>query len=147
MHSNLVYPVPSRGIPKDDQEEYIEEEELENTFEIRQAEKNFSKGLISVAELHHIKNKKYEESIGIRERRNGVGKLNREDRNVIDQFVEEFPGQREQKLKDQIENDILPNEDRKEWGYEGIIDEEDNIVKLHPWDKRAIEFRERLRTW
>ncbi|WWC92942.1 uncharacterized protein L201_007905 [Kwoniella dendrophila CBS 6074] len=145
LHSNLIYPIPSKGLPI----EYNlqENEGGERNYEVELAEKDFQKGLISVAELHHIKNKEYEQSIGIQEKPGRVGKMNSIEKNVINSFVEEYPGEREKRLKSQIENDVLPNDLKKEWGYEGIIDDDDNIIKLHPWDKRAIEFRERLRTW
>ncbi|WWC73569.1 uncharacterized protein I206_107541 [Kwoniella pini CBS 10737] len=139
VHSNLIYPIPIKGI------ENYEDLKEERIFEIEKAEENFQKGLISINELYHIKNKEYEESIGIQEKKR-IGKLDYKEKELIQSFVEEYKGQREEKLKSQIENSILPN---KQWGYEGIIDEKDDkkIVKLHSWDKRAIDFRERLRTW
>ncbi|WWD04281.1 hypothetical protein V865_002349 [Kwoniella europaea PYCC6329] len=148
LHSNLTYPAPSRGILKHPNEDGDDGKDgVVRDYEVEQAEKNFQLGLISVAELHHIRNREYEESVGIRSRKR-VGKMSEDEKSVIDSFVEDLPGDREKKLREQVENDVLPNELREEWGYEGIINEQTNeVVKLHYWDKRAIEFRERLRTW
>ncbi|WWC65979.1 uncharacterized protein I303_108601 [Kwoniella dejecticola CBS 10117] len=140
LHSNLAYPVPPRGVVKH------EEGDAERSWEIEKAEEDYQKGFISVAQLHHIRNKEYEESVGIQEKKR-VGKMDKQEKETIQAFVEDYEGQREEKLKAQVENGVLPNTERKEWGYEGIIDENEQIVKLHPWDKRAIDFRERLRTW
>ncbi|WVQ96095.1 hypothetical protein IAU59_003196 [Kwoniella sp. CBS 9459] len=150
LHSNLTYPVPAKGI---DAPDTILETNGDGGVdlkprdaEVERAEADFQKGLISVAQYYHIKNRAYEEAVGIRERRR-VGKMTKEERNVIEAFVEDEEGDRERRLREQIENGVLPNDDRKEWGYEGIVDDEGNAIKLHPWDKRAIDFRERLRTW
>lgn len=107
------------------------------------AEKDYRKGFISVAELYHIRDREYEESVGLRERKR-TGKMTHAERAVIDAFVEEEEGDRERMLRDQIEGKLKPMEE--EWVYEGII-QNGEIVKLHKWDRRAIEFRERMRTW
>ncbi|RSH95841.1 hypothetical protein EHS25_000934 [Saitozyma podzolica] len=33
------------------------------------------------------------------------------------------------------------------WDEEGFIDRDDNVTKLHPNERRGVEFRERFRTW
>ncbi|OCF35143.1 hypothetical protein I316_03185 [Kwoniella heveanensis BCC8398] len=153
LHSNLAYPVPAKGIDgpgslpeSNGHGQSVDMESEPRDAYIEKAEVDFHKGLISVAELHHTGDRAYEEAVGIRERRR-VGKMTKEEKNVIEAFVEDEQGDREKRLREQIENGVLPNEDSKEWGYEGIVDDEGNAIKLHPWDRRAIEFRERLRTW
>ncbi|WRT69556.1 uncharacterized protein IL334_006543 [Kwoniella shivajii] len=150
IHSGLTYPVPPRGITKHAHDhaedgDGIQEGEFRDAY-VERGEEDSQKGLISVADLHHIKEREYEESIGIRERKR-VGKLSKQEENTINCFVENKQGEREEKLRDQIENQVLPNTDNEEWGYEGIINENNELVHLHHWDKRAIDFRERLRTW
>ncbi|WWD20201.1 hypothetical protein CI109_104677 [Kwoniella shandongensis] len=153
LHSGLTYPVPPKGVISHpngngnghgngdaDADADVREAEIE------QAEEDFQKGLISVAELYHIRDREYEESVGMRERRR-VGKMTEGEKDVITAFVEDEEGEREKKLRDEIEGNVLPNGNRDKWGYEGIADDDGKIIKLHPWDKRAIDFRERLRTW
>ncbi|WVR08179.1 hypothetical protein IAU60_005225 [Kwoniella sp. DSM 27419] len=145
LHSNLAYPVPSRGLGAPDRGD-DENHGGERDAYVDRAERDFQKGFISVAELHHAKESEYEESVGMRERRR-VGRMTPEERGTIDAFVEEEEGERERRLRREIEQDVRPNGERKEWAYEGVMDDQGRIIKLHPWDKRAIEFRERLRTW
>ncbi|WVO13818.1 hypothetical protein L204_101441 [Cryptococcus depauperatus] len=138
FHSGLRYSRPLKGIRAHDSDTDQERDAI-----IEQAEADYQQGLISVAELYHIQDREYEETIGMQERRR-VGKMTQAEIGVINAFVEEEEGDREKMLRKQIEEDVEPPEE--EWGYEGII-KDGEIFKLHPWDRRAIEFRERLRTW
>jgi hypothetical protein len=87
--------------------------------------------------------REYEERMGMRETRR-VGKMTGEEREVIVAFVEDEPGEREKKLREQVERDVGMLE---EWDEEGIVDHSGRATPLHEHDRRAVEFRERLRTW
>ncbi|ODO00734.1 hypothetical protein L198_03060 [Cryptococcus wingfieldii CBS 7118] len=138
FHSGLRYPTPPRGLLAHEKDDIEDRDAI-----AERADADYQKGFISAAELYHIRDREYEETVGMRERRR-VGKMTQPEQDVISAFVEEEDGDRERRLKEQIAGDVTrPTE---EWGYEGIV-KEGEIVKLHPWDRRAIEFRERLRTW
>lgn len=62
---------------------------------------------------------------------------------VIDAFVEDEPGEREARLREQIEGVVTPLDQLEE----GLLDKNGKEIMLHPMDRRAIEFRERMRTW
>lgn len=138
FHSGLKYPTPPKGVFA-----HNDVDPAGRDVAAERAEKEYQKGFISVAELYHIRDREYEESVGLRERKR-TGKMTHAERAVIDAFVEEEEGDRERMLRDQIEGRLKPMEE--EWVYEGII-QNGEIVKLHKWDRRAIEFRERMRTW
>jgi hypothetical protein len=63
---------------------------------------------------------------------------------VILAFVEEDQGEREERLRKEIEGDVGTNPNYDE---DGIVDRDGNVILLHRMDRRAVEFRERLRTW
>ncbi|KAL0250013.1 hypothetical protein I308_103316 [Cryptococcus tetragattii IND107] len=138
FHSGLRYPIPPKGVLAHNDVDPARRDAV-----AERAEEDYQKGFISAAELHHIRDREYEESVGLRERQR-TGRMTHAERAVIDAFVEEDEGDREKMLRDQIEGNVKPMEE--ECGYEGII-QNGKIVKLHRWDRRAIEFRERLRTW
>jgi hypothetical protein len=73
-----------------------------------------------------------------------VGKTTGEEREVISAFVEDEPGEREKRLRDEVESGVrvLRTSDEEE-----IVDRDGSAAKLHPNDPRAVEFRERFRTW
>ncbi|WVQ79387.1 hypothetical protein IAT38_001484 [Cryptococcus sp. DSM 104549] len=143
LHSGLRYPTPPRGVVDRSRDVTGGGAESPRGAETERAEEDYQKGFISVAELYHVRDRAYEETVGLRERRR-VGKMTHAERGVISAFVEEDEGDRERRLREQVEGDVQPPEE--EWGYEGIV-QDGEVVRLHPWDRRAIEFRERLRTW
>ena len=79
----------------------------------------------------------------MRQRRR-VGKMTEDEANVIDAFVEEAPGEREARLREQVEDNVGAVEP---WKDEGIMGKYGEVTMLHPMDRRAVEFRERMRTW
>ena len=134
LAADLSYPRPSRPrpIPGDI------EQELE-----REVWKMYELGQVTAARYHHIVDRHYEELNGIQTRQR-VGKIRQEQLEVIASFLEEGQGDREERLKREIEGDVGVNPDYDE---DGIVDRDGNVILLHPADRRAIEFRERLRTW
>lgn len=100
-------------------------------------------GTITKAQYHHLLDREYEQSIGIQER-GRVAKMTKAERRVIDAFVEDKEGDREKRLRAQVEGNVGKEIEPE---LEGVFDKDGNVRKLHSWDKRAIEFRERLRTW
>lgn len=100
-------------------------------------------GQVTAAEYHHIQDRHYEELHGMQVRRR-VGKMTESVKATIEAFVEESQGDREERLRAEIEGDVGVNPDYDE---DGIIDRHGDLIRLHPMDRRAVDFRERLRTW
>jgi hypothetical protein len=100
--------------------------------------------LISAAELHHARDRKYEVGLGMQEK-GRVGRLDEGTRGVIEAFVEGSKGEREERLRKEVEGDVGVGQTG--WNKDGIVDADGKIIMLHKHDRRAIEFRERLRTW
>lgn len=92
-----------------------------------------------------VREREYEESVGIRQRRR-VGKLGEEERSVLDAFIEENEGDRNKRLKREIETGLTEAQENEQ-DKESLEDSYGNPIMLHSHDRRAIEFRERLRTW
>jgi hypothetical protein len=105
----------------------------------------YGAGLMTAKELHHARDHEYEDAMGIGRPRRRVGRISQEDRNVIESFVEENEGDRERRLRQQIEGDTMGLE--SEEAETPLEDAYGNRVMLHAHDRRAVEFRERLRTW
>lgn len=66
------------------------------------------------------------------------------DRSVLDAFVEEHEGDREKRLRREIETGKSGFEKPEQ---DGLEDSYGNPIMLHAHDRRAVEFRERMRTW
>lgn len=131
---NVPHEGPSYGSPSGGDEYF------------KNAKEMYEAGHISVQELSHAKDHEYRDSVGIGRARRRVGKMKEEDKSVLDSFVEENEGDREKRLRAQIEGGDIGNEEEPE--PEAL--EEDsygNSIMLHSHDRRAVEFRERLRTW
>lgn len=111
----------------------------------KNAREMYEAGHISVQELNHAKDHEYRDSVGIGRARRRVGKLAEEDKSVLDSFVEVNEGDREKRLRAQIENPEIGN--REEPELEVLEDSSGNSIMLNSHDRRAVEFRERLRTW
>jgi hypothetical protein len=62
-------------------------------------------GALSKAAYHHELDAEYERSIGIQESRR-VARMTKGEREVIDAFVEENEGDRERRLREQIEGNV-----------------------------------------
>lgn len=105
----------------------------------------YDAGLMSAKELHHARDHEYEVAMGIGRPRRRVGRISQEDKNVIESFVEENEGDRERRLRQQIEADAMNVGDGEE--EQPLEDADGNSVMLRAHDRRAVEFRERLRTW
>jgi len=103
----------------------------------------YQTGQLTRGEFHHAADRKYEELHGMQVRRR-LGKLSEGDKDVISAFVEETPGEREEKLRREIEGGGARASDERD---EGIVAEDGTFIPLHHMDRRAVEFRERLRTW
>lgn len=105
----------------------------------------YETGQVSAAQYHHLKDREYEEIHGMRSPlRRRVGKATTEETDVISAFVEEVPGERESRLRGQVQRDLgAPDE----WDDEGISGKDGEVIMLHHMDRRAVEFRERMRTW
>lgn len=101
-------------------------------------------GHISLSELRHAKDHEYEDAVGIGRPRRRVGRLTEADRSVLDAFVEENEGDREKRLRREIETGTTGDERQDQ---ELLEDSYGNPIMLHALDRRAVEFRERLRTW
>jgi len=136
--ADLAYerPIRPRPIPGD----------LDRDFE-RKLWEEYELGHITAAEWHHIQDREYEALHGINERfmQRRVGKMTVREREVLDAFVEESEGDRDERLRKEIERDVGQGWD--DFDDEGIIGREGEIRMLHQMDQRAVEFRERLRTW
>lgn len=112
------------------------------------AQRAYGAGLISADQLHHARDHEYEDSVGLGRPRRRVGKMLEEDKKVIDSFIEEKEGDRDRRLKRQIEADTMGLEDDDEEDGSGPLEDAyGNAIMLHAQDRRAVEFRERLRTW
>ncbi|KAK4685996.1 hypothetical protein P7C73_g4139, partial [Tremellales sp. Uapishka_1] len=107
-------------------------------------ERLYRSGHITAAELHHRRDGDYETSVGMQSRAR-VGKLDDGDIAVIQAFAG-GEAEREKRLTDEIEDDVGIREGAS-WNPDGITDREGNIKALHFWDRRAVDFRERMRTW
>ena len=103
----------------------------------------YETGQVSAAQYHHLKDREYEEIHGMRSRPR-VGKLTVEETGIIDAFVEVESGERDARLRAQVEEDVGVREIRDE---EGILGKDGEVLMLHRMDRRAVEFRERFRTW
>jgi hypothetical protein len=134
LAADLTYPRPSRPRSKPGDVERELEREMYRMYE---------RGHVTASEYHHVVDRHYEERHGIRERRR-VGKMSEVQKEVIAAFVEEDQGEREERLRKEIEGDVGTNPNYDE---DGIVDRDGNVILLHRMDRRAVEFRERLRTW
>lgn len=108
------------------------------------AQQQYQAGHISLAELRHAKDHEYEDSVGIGRPRRRVGEITEADRSVLDAFVEENEGDRERRLRREIETGETGMERAEQ---ESLEDSYGNPIMLHAHDRRAVEFRERMRTW
>jgi len=136
LHAGLAYPeVPTRSLDQ----AYGEDGYFEH------AERMYGAGLMSAKELHHARDHEYEDAMGIGRPRRRVGRISQEDKNTIESFVEENEGDRERRLRQQIEGDTMGLENEEV--ETPLEDAYGNRVMLHAHDRRAVEFRERLRTW
>ena len=137
LHAGLSHPqVPSRLL----------DPSYRNDSYFAHAENMYEAGLMSAKDLHHARDHEYEDSMGIGRPRRRVGRITQEDKNVIDSFVEEHEGDRERRLRQQIEADAMGIKDDEE-EEQALEDAYGNPIMLHAHDRRAVEFRERLRTW
>lgn len=134
LGADLAYPTPYRPRAKEGDVERNMERELWKMYET---------GQLTAGEYHHVVDRKYEEMHGMQVKRR-VGKLTETQKNVISAFVEESEGEREERLRREIEGDVGYGQDDFE---EGIVARDGSLVPLHHMDRRAVEFRERLRTW
>ncbi|ORX37879.1 hypothetical protein BD324DRAFT_578355 [Kockovaella imperatae] len=134
LTSDLGYSVPERPAESDDPEKQMDME-LWNLYR---------SGHLSEARYHHAKDRKYEMIHGIQAPGPRVGKMSEGQKDLIGSFVEDHPGEREQRLRDQVEKDVGFGQDDFD---DGIMDKHGKLIHLHPMDRRAVEFRERLRTW
>lgn len=108
------------------------------------AQQQYQAGHITLAELRHAKDHEYDDAVGVGRHRRRVGKMTEADRSVLDAFVEENEGDREERLRREIEMGETGLEKREQ---EVLEDSYGNPIMLHSHDRRAVEFRERLRTW
>jgi len=137
LHAGLSHPqVPSRLL----------DPSYRNDSYFAHAENMYEAGLMSAKDLHHARDHEYEDSMGIGRPRRRVGRITQVDKNVIDSFVEENEGDRERRLRQQIEADAMGIKDGDE-EEQALEDAYGNPIMLHAHDRRAVEFRERLRTW
>lgn len=137
LNSGLSFTVPTEGHP------FGSAEEGDAYF--KNAQEMYEAGHMTVQELSHAKDHEYRDSVGIGRARRRVGKLAEEDKSVLDAFVEEHEGDREKRLRAQIESGEMGNEEEPE--TEVLEDSYGNSIMLNSHDRRAVEFRERLRTW
>ncbi len=133
LHIGLAYPIPERPLNPSDDPDAEHQREIYNLY---------ASGQITVPQYHHLKDREYEEVHGIQSKRR-VGKMTVDETGVIDAFVEDEPGEREARLREQIEGVVTPLDQLEE----GLLDKNGKEIMLHPMDRRAIEFRERMRTW
>jgi hypothetical protein len=140
LHAGLAHPpIPPTFLdPR-------KKDEVEDSY-FANAQRAYGAGLISADQLHHAKDHEYEDSLGIGRPRWRVGKMLEEDKKVIDSFVEEHEGDRDKRLRRQVEADAMGIQD-KEDTTGPLEDAYGNPVMLHAQDRRAVEFRERMRTW
>jgi hypothetical protein len=138
LAADLAYerPIRPRPIPGDVDREL--ERRLWEEYEI---------GHISATEWHHIQDREYEALHGINERfmQRRVGRMTLREREVLDAFVEQSEGDRDERLRQEVESDAGQGWDDHD--EEGLIGRRGEIRMLHLMDRRAVEFRERLRTW
>ena len=74
-----------------------------------------------------------------------VGSIAVEERKVIKSSVEEEESKEGLGPPEQMRKDT--GEDKEVWREKGIVGKFGNAVMLHQSDARAVEFRERMRTW
>lgn len=136
LQAGLEYSEPSRPVDDDTNPDplFSMKEDLYSSY---------MAGTITKAQYHHLLDGEYEMSIGMQESRR-VAMMTKGERGVIDAFVEEKEGDREKRLRAEVEGNVGKGIQPE---LEGVFDEDGNVLKLHSWDRRAIEFRERLRTW
>lgn len=103
----------------------------------------YASGQIAAAQYHCLFDSENNERIGLRNRRK-VDKTTGEESEDISGFMEDEPREREKTLSDEVEGDVGTLE---QWDEDGIVDRDGNATMLHPYDPRAVEFRERFRTW
>lgn len=120
--------------------------DLDREFE-RKLWEEYELGHITAAEWHHIQDREYEALHGINERfmRRRVGKMTVREREVLDAFVEDSEGDRDERLRKEIERDAGQGWD--DFDDERLVGRRGEIRMLHQMDRRAVDFRERLRTW
>jgi len=134
LHIGLDYPVPTRPLNPDNDPDIHLKQKLYDLYET---------GQISISQYHHMQDREYEEINGLRQRRR-LEEMTEDEMEVIDSFVEDTPGEREVKLRQQVEGGVGAFD---QFDDKGIKGESGEAVMLHPMDRRAVEFRERMRTW
>jgi hypothetical protein len=136
LHAGLAHPqVPSR---------FLYDSQNDDAY-VENAERMYDAGLLSARELHHARDHEYEDAMGVGRPRRRVGKMLEADKKVVDAFVEENEGDRDRRLRQQIESDTMEIDNGDD--ADRLEDAYGNPVMLHANDRRAVEFRERLRTW
>jgi hypothetical protein len=138
LRSDLSYPIPVRPVFKSTDSD-------PGGVNARVLWGRYEAGELTKEEYWHMKDGAYEVMYGMREGRRRVGKLTEGERRVIDDFVEESPGDRDERLRKEIEGDV--GEGMDDFPVEGLYDKQGELIRLHHMDRRAVEFRERLRTW
>lgn len=134
LRAGLAFPLPKPPLSFPDSPEGDEKRRLFMAY---------ANGQISAGEYRHLADRQYELAHGMQEFPMS-GHMSAGEKDLVESFVEEETGDREERLRKEVEADVL-EEKRKE--YEGIEMPNGEKIKLHPSDRRAIEFRERLRTW
>nr|WVH01958.1 uracil phosphoribosyltransferase [Naematelia aurantialba] len=137
LRIDLALPMPTRPAPDED-------ESMHRLFAL------YAVGQISAATYHHARDAEYEDMHGMGAwaglRRRRVGRMTPIERQVISAFVEETPGDREDRLRKEVEHEVGAGWDDFD-DETSLVDKQGRIVMLHPMDRRAVEFRESLRTW
>lgn len=136
LHAGLGYPEPSRPIDDATNPDPMFQTKVDLYAQ-------YMSGAISKARYHNLLDQEYERSIGMQEIRR-IAKMSEGEKEVIDAFVEEEEGDRERRLRAEVEKEVGHGLEHE---LNGVFDKDGNIIKLHTWDRRAVEFRERLRTW
>ena len=146
LHTGLSYPVrptPLRHLSESRDHPFVDTDALsERDVYFANAKQAWRSGLISNAQLYRAADREYEEKVGIR-RRYRVGEIPEPTEKAISAFDMDSK-EREQMLREEIEQDVgIRGLDDPE----GIVDSDGRPRVLHSYDRRAVEFRERLRTW
>ncbi|RXK38174.1 hypothetical protein M231_04548 [Tremella mesenterica] len=117
LRAGIAYPAPPLPMRLDDCVEY--------------AEGMYRTGHLTAAQLHRVREWRSEGAMVARQET--TGRMTQDEKKVLDSFREKVPGEREERLKGEVEN--------------GVEEGQSGEILLEEYDRRVVEFRERLRTW
>lgn len=122
LKAGLLYPVPSLPFPLDEPRKEVADH----------ANEMYRAGSLSAAQLHRAR--EWMSDHTVLSQREAAARMTAEEKKSMEAFLERFPGEREQRLRKEVELEDLSS------GQDANLTEEEMA-------RRQVEFKEQLRKW